>query len=68
MRALTGKEFVKLLKRHGWVYIRTHGSHEHYERPGDPDPLSVPVHAGKTLGKGLQARLMKQAGLTDANF
>ena len=27
------------------------------------DVLSVPVHAGKDLGKGLLARLLKEAGL-----
>ena len=48
---ISGKEFVKLLKRHGWNISRIAGSH-HIMEKGEKT-ISVPVHGNKSLGKGL---------------
>ncbi len=58
---MTGKDLVKLLKRHGWKLEHIRGSHHVLRK--DRHQLSVPVHAGRDLGKGLLARLLKEAGL-----
>jgi len=58
---VTGNDLVKLLKSHGWGLEHVRGSH-HVLRKGRKQ-LSVPVHAGKDLGKGLLARLLKEGGL-----
>jgi len=58
---VTGKDLVRLLERHGWTLAHIRGSH-HILRQGGKT-VSVPVHAGKDLGKGLLARLLKEAGL-----
>ena len=55
------KDLVRLLRQHGWTLEHIRGSH-HILRKGGKT-LSVPVHAGKDLGKGLLARLLKEAGL-----
>jgi predicted RNA binding protein YcfA (HicA-like mRNA interferase family) len=34
-----------------------------YKHPDFKDPISVPFHGKKDLGKGLLQKLMKQAGL-----
>ena len=67
MKAVSGKHFCKVLGRNGWTYDRTSGSHHVYVKPGFA-PVSVPVHGNRTLGAGLQRRLMKQTGLTDADL
>jgi predicted RNA binding protein YcfA (HicA-like mRNA interferase family) len=68
VKALSGKEFCRVLRRHGWKLDHiSKSSHHIYKKVGMP-VLSVPVHAGRTLGKGLQAALMKKAGLTDADL
>lgn len=65
MKTVSGKRFCKVLEKHGWVLQRTtKSSHFIYTKPSNPATLSVPVHANKDLKKGLQADLMKQAGLT----
>lgn len=58
---MTGKELVQLLKKHGWALKHVRGSHHILSKNGHH--LSVPVHAGKQLGKGLLNRLLKEAGL-----
>lgn len=66
MKSVSGKHFCKVLEKHGWVLKRTtKSSHFIYTKPGNPGILSVPVHGNKDLKKGLQADLMKQAGLTE---
>jgi predicted RNA binding protein YcfA (HicA-like mRNA interferase family) len=63
MKALSSKELCRILERRGWLKVRTRGSHRTYEKLGHT-PITVPVHAGKTLKRGLQIALMKAAGLT----
>jgi predicted RNA binding protein YcfA (HicA-like mRNA interferase family) len=58
---VTGKELVKLLRRHGWRVEHVRGSH--YILRKEAKMLSIPVHAGKDLGKGLLTRLLREAGL-----
>jgi predicted RNA binding protein YcfA (HicA-like mRNA interferase family) len=40
-----GKDFVQLLKQHGWTIDHVRGSHYILSKAGQH--LSVPVHAGK---------------------
>jgi predicted RNA binding protein YcfA (HicA-like mRNA interferase family) len=58
---VTGREVVRLLEKHGWRIEHVRGSHHVLRKEGRH--LSIPVHAGKDLGKGLLARLLKEAGL-----
>jgi len=58
---VTGREVVRLLEKHGWRIEHVRGSHHVLRKEGRQ--LSIPVHAGKDLGKGLLARLLKEAGL-----
>jgi predicted RNA binding protein YcfA (HicA-like mRNA interferase family) len=58
---MKGKDLVQQLKRAGWILEHVRGSHHILAKDGKR--LSVPVHAGKELGKGLLGRLLKEAGL-----
>jgi predicted RNA binding protein YcfA (HicA-like mRNA interferase family) len=68
VKHVTGQALCKALERAGWVYQRTHSSHRIYSRPGHPLNISVPIHGNQTLRTGTQRRLMRQAGLTDADL
>ena len=57
---VTGKQLVQLLLKNGWTLEHVRGSH-HVLRKNDKH-LSVPVHSGKELGKGLLNQLLKAAG------
>lgn len=58
---LTGKDMVKKLKKDGWELRRTEGSHRHLYKDGIR--VTVPVHGNKDLGKGLENKILKEAGL-----
>jgi predicted RNA binding protein YcfA (HicA-like mRNA interferase family) len=68
MRSVSGKEFAKILERHGWSLLRVQGSHHIYGRAGSDIRLSVPVHSNQALKTGLLRHLMKMAGLTENNL
>ncbi|HMM79666.1 MAG TPA: type II toxin-antitoxin system HicA family toxin [Pyrinomonadaceae bacterium] len=47
MRTVSGKEFAKIIERHGWNLLRVEGSHHIYGKPGNVARLSVPIHRNK---------------------
>ena len=65
MRPLAGRELCRLLERAGWRLLRVRGSHHVYGKAGERARLSVPVHGNEKLKVGLQARLLKLAGIED---
>ncbi|MGH8604178.1 MAG: type II toxin-antitoxin system HicA family toxin [Gammaproteobacteria bacterium] len=44
MKVVSGKEFARLLEKHGWQLKRVSGSHHVYAKPGNPSRISVPIH------------------------
>jgi predicted RNA binding protein YcfA (HicA-like mRNA interferase family) len=41
MRSVSGKEFAKILERHGWSLLRVQGSHYVYGKAGSAVRLSA---------------------------
>lgn len=68
MKPVAGRAFCRVLERNGWQLARIQGSHHIYIDPSGMRRLSVPVHHGRDLKKGLQAALMKQAGLQEGDL
>jgi predicted RNA binding protein YcfA (HicA-like mRNA interferase family) len=68
VRSLSGKEFCRVLERHGWTLLRVQGSHHIYGRSGTPARLSVPVHGNQDLKLGLLRHLLRVAGLAEADL
>ena len=62
-RALTGKQVVAALEKHGFAVIRVRGSH-HYVRHPDGRSTVVPVHAGESIGRGLMAKILRDAEIS----
>jgi len=65
MKAISGKEFAKLLERYGWVLLRIKGSHHVYGKAGSEVRISVPVHGNQTLKTGILRHFLKMAALTE---
>ena len=60
---MTSKEMASLLKKNGFVEIKCgNGSHRKFENPSTHKTVVIPYHT-KDLGKGLEAAILKQAGL-----
>ena len=65
---ISGRQAVAAFERAGFQTVRISGSHYIMKKDGHPRRLSVPVHAGKTVGAGLLAAQIKAAGLTIEAF
>ena len=68
MKPLSGKEFAKLIEKHGWTLLRVRGSHHIYGKPGSAVRLSVPIHGNTPLKMGLLKHLLKMAGLEEKDL
>jgi predicted RNA binding protein YcfA (HicA-like mRNA interferase family) len=66
VKQFSGKQFAKLVERHGWNLLRVNGSHHIYGKPGSTVRLSIPVHGNQPLKRGLLAHLAKFAGLAES--
>ena len=60
---LTGRQVLAILEREGFVPVRQSGSHVVLKHP-DGRRTTVPMHAGRDLGRGLLRQIMRDASLT----
>ena len=68
MKSISGRQFCRLLESRGWELKRVSGSHHIYVHAGSPLRISVPVHGGKDLKRGLQRHLMNQADIDESDL
>jgi predicted RNA binding protein YcfA (HicA-like mRNA interferase family) len=61
--SMTAAGLVRILEQRGFERVRQSGSHL-VLRHGDGRRVTVPMHKSKDLGRGLLARIMKDADLT----
>ncbi len=59
---------IRALDRAGWEDLGRFGKHFKMRKQGNPNILSIPVHKGRVLKKGLALTLIKSAGLTWDQF
>jgi predicted RNA binding protein YcfA (HicA-like mRNA interferase family) len=68
MKALSGREFARLVERSGWKLLRIQGSHHIYGKAGSVVRLSIPIHGNRPLKTGLLRHLAKLADLSDTDL
>lgn len=59
----TGEELIAALQKIGFYVVRQKGSHVRMKHE-DNRVVSIPVHARKTIGKGLLLKILRDADLT----
>jgi predicted RNA binding protein YcfA (HicA-like mRNA interferase family) len=59
----TGEELISALERIDFRVVRQKGSHVRMKHE-DGRVVSIPVHARKTIGKGLLLKVLRDADLT----
>lgn len=66
---VTGGDFIKVLQKKGYYKDRQVGSHVIMVHDAQTDKtVSVPVHKGKTLGRGITRALLKDAEISREEF
>ena len=68
MKAVSGKEFARLLEKRGWKLVRVNGSHHVYMKAGNPARISIPIHGNEDLKIGLLKHFMKVAGIDEGEL
>jgi len=61
---VTARELVRFLKFQGFVEDRQSGSHLTLWHPERNVSVTVPVHTGCDIGRGLAVRILKDAGFS----
>jgi mRNA interferase HicA len=56
-------ELLRVLKKDGWTVISSRGSHLKMKHPLKTGILIFPDHGSKEIGKGLEKKIFKDAGL-----
>ena len=64
MPQITALQLVRFLKAQGFVEERQSGSHLTLWHEGRQVAVTVPMHTGADLGRGLAVRILKDAGFT----
>lgn len=60
---VTADKIIKALKKIGFEEVRQKGSHLRLRHP-DNRIVTIPVHTGKILGKGLLKKILRNADLS----
>jgi predicted RNA binding protein YcfA (HicA-like mRNA interferase family) len=61
---LTARELIRFLKSQGFVEDRQSGSHLTLWHSEKRVSVTIPVHTACDIGRGLAARILKDAGFT----
>jgi predicted RNA binding protein YcfA (HicA-like mRNA interferase family) len=65
VKSCSGKKLVAILRRKGWIHLRTKGSHQTFQSPDAERSVTIPIHGNKDLRRGTLGQLLKDTGLTE---
>lgn len=66
---ITGGQVIRALRSGGWFPDHQRGSHVYLKHPNHPGKrVTVAVHAGETIKPKTLQTILKQAGLSLADF
>lgn len=68
MKSISGKDFAKILEKHGWKLMRIKGSHHVYMKTGSTARISLPVHKNQDLKIGLLKNIMKIVNIDESEL
>ena len=65
--ALTAHEVIRALEKAGFQIARQKGSHVRLKHV-DGRVVTVPLHPGRDIGRGLLRKILRDANMTPAEF
>ena len=68
MPQVTARELVQFLKSQGFAQDRRSGSHLTLWHEGRRVSVTLPVHTGTDVGRGLAVRILKDAGFSVEDY
>ena len=67
LHPVRARQVVRFLESLGFVQVRQKGSHRFF-RHQDGRTATVPDHRGEDLGRGILAKILRDAGVKPAEF
>lgn len=64
MPQVTARELIRFLRAQGFIEDRQQGSHLTLWHDARKTSVTVPVHTGCDVGRGLAVRILKDAGFS----
>ena len=68
MPQVTARELARFLMKNGYEMDRQSGSHLTLRHVRERRSVTIPVHTGRDLGRGLVQSILKQAGFTTDDY
>jgi predicted RNA binding protein YcfA (HicA-like mRNA interferase family) len=62
IKILSSAALIRMVEEAGWAFARAKGSHHIYKHPDRPGLVVIP-HPRRTVKRGTQRSILKQAGL-----
>jgi mRNA interferase HicA len=56
-------EILRILQKDGWYPVSQNGSHVKMKHPNKTGIIIFPNHGSQELGKGLERKILKDAGI-----
>ena len=66
--SLKAKDLIRFLQREGFVLAHQKGSHATYKHSATQRRVTIPIHSGKDLKRGLLHGIIKDLNLTPEEF
>jgi predicted RNA binding protein YcfA (HicA-like mRNA interferase family) len=68
MPQVTARDLVRFLKSQGFVEDRQSGSHLTLWHEAQMISVTIPMHTGTDIGRGLAVRILKDAGFSVEDY
>lgn len=65
---VTAQKLIRVLKKKGFSLHRTAGSHHIFVHMAEKLTVSVPVHKGRDLGRGITQAILRDAHISIEEF
>jgi predicted RNA binding protein YcfA (HicA-like mRNA interferase family) len=65
--AVTARQLLRALEKAGFQMVRQHGSHVRLRHP-DGRVVTVPVHPGQDIGRGLLSKTLRDTEMSREEF
>ena len=65
---LKAKELIRILQREGYLLAHQKGSHATYKHPVTQRRVTVPIHPGQDLKRGLLRGILNDLNMTPEEF
>jgi len=67
LRPVRAREVIRFIENLGFRQVRQRGRHKFFRHP-DGRTATVPDHKGEDLGRGIVAKILRDAGTKPAEF